>query len=121
MVLTAETEIRNQLMEKGYSPMANPDISVYFLVTRDNGSNVDMNNEKLGYKGFRCVHCDLNRMPEGYQDGTLVIHIIDNKTKRLVWRGVDTADLQNMSEEEKLTLLRKYVKQMFAGEPWSNV
>ncbi len=121
VVQAAHNEIRNQLMEKGLSPADKADISVYYLVTRDDDSNVNTGNQKLGYQGYHCVHCDLNRLPTGYEGGTLLIHAIDNKTKRLVWRGVGTADLQNVSPDEELALVKQYVQQMFARAPWGTM
>ncbi len=115
----AKNEIRNQLMSKGLKPSDNPDVSFYFIVYRDDLDPANTVGKDIGYLGYRCVHCDLNQMPVGYEGGTLIIQMIDNRTKRLAWRGIGTANLDNVSPEQELTLVRKYVDEMFSAAPWN--
>ncbi len=105
LVHAAETELRNQLVEHNLTPSEHADAVFYLLITRDDRANVEACNKAIGYHGYHCAHCDINRIPAGYQGGTLIIQMVDSRSQWAVWRGIGTANLNNISHAEELVLV----------------
>jgi hypothetical protein len=120
VIAKAETELTNQLIERGMLPSETPDMEFYYLLARDDKLNVVTGNNAR-YQSFHCVHCDVNKLPADYKGGTIIIQMVDPKRQRLVWRGVGTANLDNISTVDEAELARQYVQEMFMAEPWGSV
>lgn len=53
-----------------------------------------------------------------YEEGTLILDFVDPDSKKLIWRGVVKAEVQNINTPEKSeTLVNKAVKTIFSKYP----
>lgn len=100
--------ITNQLTTQGFTQTdTNPDcIVTYFTTSR---TRTKVNNIGVaggygygyGYSPYNAwsgySHIDIDQ----YEEGTLIIDIIDAKTKQMVWRGADSKRLQHRAPTEK--------------------
>lgn len=82
----------DRLTEKGFSiDNKNPDFYIALHAGRER--KIDISNRGYGYRGGINVY--------EYQEGTLVLDIVDSKNKGLIYRGVANAELRQSDTFEK--------------------
>ncbi len=110
-----KTAVNNQLAAKGYTQSAgNPD----FLLMYHTGAQdkVDVTNWGYGYGRpyWGASHVDVYQ----YTQGTLILDIIDAKTKQLIWRGYAEGTIDpNASTEKREKRLNEAVTKILAKFP----
>ena len=99
-----KTSVGEQLAAKGYSQNSdNPDVVVTYHVGVDDKVNVT--DWGYGYAGYGRYYGGWG--PGGgvdvyqYKEGTLLIDIIDAKSKQLIWRGAGTGTVDPDAPTEK--------------------
>lgn len=104
-----------QLAAKGYTKNENPDFLVAYHVGAQNKINVTDWGYGYGPYGRRFGgNVDVRQ----YKEGTLVLDIIDARTKELVWRGIGSATIDpNTSAEKRTQKLDKAISQILAKFP----
>jgi hypothetical protein len=78
--------IERNLATRGFeraAPSATPDVRVHFHAVIDRRINANQLDPQSGY----CSPNDCQPGVSEYQEGTLVVDMIDVRTNRLVWRG----------------------------------
>lgn len=68
---------------KRAEPAAQPDVRVHFHAVVDRRMDVNLLDYQSGY----CSRSDCQEAVREYEQGTLVVDVIDVRTNRLVWRG----------------------------------
>jgi len=89
------------LMQKGYAkalPGQNADFLVVYDVSLKN-KNTESFQEWARYRARGGTQGLGNAFMDGYKEGTLVLQMIDGKTRTLVWRGSASAVLDPGSRE----------------------
>jgi hypothetical protein len=78
-----QTDVERQLTRRGYDRIAadQADLSVHYHASINQQVNVNEVDRRAGY----CEEDDCQ--PYAYDAGTLVIDLVDVRTKRVVWRG----------------------------------
>lgn len=107
-----------QLTSNGMSKSESPDLLVS-IFTKER-ERVDVYNNNFGWGwgwnpwwggGFG------GRTVSQTTEGTLYIDLIDAKTRDLVWQGMGTANIQNLSAEKKEQRIRLIVSEILAKYP----
>lgn len=118
--------VERELQAKGITPASNEsaDILVNYLTKVDKKVDVDTFNTDFGYNPYyrpgwnwgTRVHTQTT--VREYEVGTLIVDIIDNHSKKLIWRGslADTIR-DNKSPEERTEIINQSVAQILANFP----
>jgi hypothetical protein len=111
-----KSAIREQLSKRGYkSTSENPDLILhYHIIVKDQTTVV---TEPFGYS-YSPYWSRMNTSLYSYKEGTLILDLMDNKTKNLIWRGwaiTDVRDSYTPKEVEELT--KKVVSKIFRKFP----
>jgi len=110
--------IERQMAAKGFERAAVggvPDLRVHFHAVIDRRLDVD----ELDYQRGYCPGSDCRSGVSEYEEGTLVIDLIDARTNRLVWRGWSQGSVEGVLDNED-RLVRKVeegVRLMFVRLP----
>ncbi|MDP3354088.1 MAG: DUF4136 domain-containing protein [Flavobacteriaceae bacterium] len=107
--------IEDELTAKGMKKSENPDVLVnIFTKSRE---KVDVyNNMHFGWypwyygPGFGMQY-------SRYTEGTLSIDIIDAQKKEMVWQGIGSGVLNNLSGTQKEARIKEFVKEILAKYP----
>jgi hypothetical protein len=79
--------VNSQLVAKGYeSKSINPDFLVVYHVGVKNKIDVQDWGYMYGPRGYRWGGRDIS--VQQYSEGTLILDVVDPRTKQLIWRGV---------------------------------
>lgn len=115
-----------ELGTKGYAPEtvgAQADFLVGYFATLDKKVDVSVMNDYYGYgpgPGWRYGYWGgpSSVYVDEYEEGTLILDIVDAKTKKLLWRGsaTDRVDLSS-SPERKQERIRDAVRRILATFP----
>jgi len=126
-------DINNALSKRGYvlaTADSKPDFLIAYRATLDKDVNIQSGDYSAGYNPYYAygegtqrpsgTPEDAGRMPavNSFEQGTLVIDVVDPTTKQLVWRvtGTDTVNLKN-SPERKRKNLRRAIDEMLDKFP----
>jgi hypothetical protein len=125
-------DVDDELAKRGFTldTSGKPDFLVAYRATLDQNVSVDKNDSSGGYNPFYSADTNAQARagsPEGagdvpgvnsFQQGTLVIDVVDPNTHQLVWRvtGTDAVNLKN-SPHKKEKNLRKAIDKMLAEFP----
>ena len=104
------------LMEKGLKLNPdNPDI----LVTSHSGNErkIDVTGQGYSYGGEYTGWQDAGIGLYAYKEGTLIIDLVDARTKNLVWRGVAQGSMLSGTKREREKMITKSLKEMFEKYP----
>jgi len=110
--------IKNELTAKGYTVSENADFGVALYFTLKTKTNVQSYGYGYGYGGYwgRPGYGGVDVTQ--YDEGTLVIDIIDMAKKELVWRGTGTGVLNpNATVEERTANINNAVAQILGQFP----
>lgn len=97
--------IRAEMLRKGYvENNTNPDLVVNALSVIKNKKYVTASTSVYGVGGtyrpyaywgrYGTVSGSTNFQTDSYKDGSLMIEVVDHKTKRLVWEGTGSAEFE---------------------------
>ncbi len=104
-----ERAIQKELADLGYRPEKDPDVVVAFYVKEKTVRDV----EHYGYYWPHWRYPGWVNVNE-YTEGTLVIDMIDRKTKKVIWHGAAVGSIyDDMSNPEKK--INKAVKKLIAA------
>lgn len=111
--------VESEMMKYGFKPCdENPDLMLHYHVV--------IKNEVLYERDWRCgapggeggVYNRCNRLqPVHYQEGTLIIDIIDTKSGVQVWRGAAVSILNNLKAGEVDARIKEAIKVIFKKFP----
>jgi hypothetical protein len=115
-----KTAVNEQLAAKGYTQSSdNPDVMVTYHVGVDDKINVtDWGYGYAGYGRYSGWGGGSSVDVYQYKEGTLLIDIIDAKTKQLIWRGAGTGTVDpDAPTEKREQRLSNAVAQIMANYP----
>ncbi len=114
--------IEIELLAKGFEKSDKPDILVSIFTKSREKVNVNLNNNNFGgFYGFGRnpymygINNGVN--VSQYAEGTLFIDFIDKEKKELVWQGIGTGALRNLSREKKEIRIKEFVKEIISKFP----
>lgn len=108
--------VERQLAAKGFARVTagvEPDLLLHYHASVSWRTEVDALDRSLGY----CVTSDCAPSVRTFEAGTLVLDVVDTRTKRLVWRGwaedrfEGALDTQERLERTVDTAVRELMKQ----------
>lgn len=102
------TALENQLKTRGYNHDTNsPDFIVTFFTKTEQKTKVhDLGQpsafyRRSSYRGFYGFYGGSSRYSiDQYKEGTLIVDIIDNETKQMVWRGAASRRLSHQAPQQ---------------------
>ncbi|WP_051215914.1 DUF4136 domain-containing protein [Ferrimonas futtsuensis] len=116
-----------QLSNAGLSqvPASDAQVLVNYLTQVEKKIDVDTFYTSFGYypyyhsrHGYWGTGVQADTRVREYKEGTLVVDIIDAKTKQLLWRGSGTDTLKkNLTPEKRTEQVQKVVSAIFEGYP----
>ena len=97
--------IDRQLTQKGYENIAqNPDFFVAYHASVDEKTqihSIPYYGGGVGVYGFGTVHTNVYQTR--YEEGTLIVDILDSEGKKLIWRGIGKGTVDRESDPETKT------------------
>ena len=119
-----ERSISGALTTQGYhrSSLDEADFLVSYFFTTQEKQEIINYNSFHGFHGFRhCHHCFgfgvSSARIRNYQEGTLIIDIIDPATKTIKWRGTSSTRLHRKTIEEKDQLFNEIITAILVNFP----
>lgn len=110
--------INSQMAARGLKRMEMPqvpDVLVSYHYGVADKLDIQSFHSHFGY--YPCVHCSDISVRQ-YREGTLVIDIVDPKTRRMVWRGVSERRIPSFdSPEERRLYINETVAAIFEQFP----
>ncbi|MGI9550756.1 MAG: DUF4136 domain-containing protein [Aurantibacter sp.] len=99
---TFENAIHNELRAKGLQETETPDLFVNFFVVDENKSEsiTETSYRNQQYGGM--VHLDT--YIKEYEQGTIVVDLVDASSKKLVWRGIGTGIITGKQQDMAKTI-----------------
>ncbi|MGH0032707.1 MAG: DUF4136 domain-containing protein [Myxococcota bacterium] len=97
--------IADELERRGYAPSDTPDMKIGYHVSTEQRLDVRTVDSYYGY-GWRYGVAGLpvtTTEVRQYEQGALIIDVVDAKTDTLVWRGVGEARLRSDPSPEQIT------------------
>lgn len=102
-----ESAVRNQMIAKGYAQSADTaaaDLLVNILTVTKEGKSVSANTDYYGYGGFYrpyywggggmgMASSNTTFNVNKYIDGSLIVDVVDRKTRRLLWEGTGNSEI----------------------------
>lgn len=111
----------NQNLSKRYQQENNPssaDIKVYYRVGEETKLNIKGPTYSTGFMGPGSVVTTSSARVSPYQEGTLIIDIVNNQSNQLIWQSTATAKINNsMTPEEKQAKLNETITKMLVNFP----
>jgi uncharacterized protein DUF4136 len=116
--------VKNEMTKKGFTQVENADLEIHMHAVVENkwsatahtdyyGSTYPYYRRGLGWgTTYGTTSVDVNE----YQEGTLIIDLVDTEAKKLVWQGVGTAILKNKPKDVD-ERINKAVTKILAGFP----
>ena len=114
-----KSNIQHELEQKGFKLVEeNPDIIVGFAAALNESLTASDFNKAYGNKmtiNFPQIHPD---QTQTYEQGTLIIDIIDNKQKILLWRGAIMAEIkEDVPKKEKERRTQAFIQSLLTQFP----
>jgi hypothetical protein len=100
--------IDRALRAKGFAPSEDPDFAVTYHLSTEQKTDVTTYNNAY-YGGYGYVIGFPQTTVRQYEEGTLIIDIIDRHAKKVVWRGSGTRRLREQSGQQDPAELEKRV------------
>jgi hypothetical protein len=113
------TAIDRALEAKGYARTENPDFLVRFDLSSERKLDIDTYNAGF-YRGYGYWMSLPQTEVREYEEGSLIIDVMDQKEKKVVWRGIgqrrlrgegapsDPAELQKRADEVAASVLKDF-------------
>jgi hypothetical protein len=115
------SDIKGELMAKGLTPTdTNPDLLVGYVAgarTKQELEAVGPYDPMMGPYMGPGYWGPTDVWSTTYQHGTLVIDLVDNSSKKMVWRSTVTADREKVSELADPKTIEKAVDKAFEHYP----
>jgi hypothetical protein len=109
--------VDKQLAAKGYVQglPGRSDLQIHFHASIDRRLNVNAADARHGF----CVDDNCRNGVAEYEAGTLIVDVIDRRTKRLVWRGWSQRSVDGVVEDRDrlVRMIEDGVARMFASFP----
>jgi Domain of unknown function (DUF4136) len=114
-----------EMSKKGFQPSDNPDLLVNIAVVLQDKKSVTANTNYYGYGGFyrpygwggglgATGYTTYN--VQNYKEGSLIIEVIDAKTKNLLWEGIGNKEIDGPVKDPDMVISAAVTKIM-AGFP----
>lgn len=116
--------VKAEMTKKGFQESANPDLIVNAIIILKDKKQVTANNNYYGYGGYYRSYGWGGGMGSGtttysvqeYKDGSLIIDVIDSKTKTLVWEGIGNKEVDKPLSDPD-TQVPAIISQIMASFP----
>ena len=111
--------VEAELLAKGFSKSANPDILVSIFTKSREQVNVSDNNIGIGWGWgynpwfYGRTNININQ----YTEGTLFIDFIDKKTNELIWQGIGSGAMKMSNIEKKEERINEFVYKIISTYP----
>jgi len=111
--------VEAELLAKGFSKSANPDILVSIFTKSREQVNVSDNNVGIGWGWgynpwfYGRTNININQ----YTEGTLFIDFIDKKTNELIWQGIGSGAMKMSNIEKKEERINEFVYKIISTYP----
>ena len=111
--------VEAELVAKGFSKSANPDILVSIFTKSREQVNVSDNNVGIGWGWgynpwfYGRTNININQ----YTEGTLFIDFIDKKTNELIWQGIGSGAMKMSNIEKKEERINEFVYKIISTYP----
>lgn len=111
--------VEAELLAKGYSKSANPDILVSIFTKSREQVNVSDNNIGIGWGWgynpwfYGRTNININQ----YTEGTLFIDFIDKNTNELIWQGIGSGAMKMSNIEKKEERINEFVYKIISTYP----
>lgn len=121
--------VRKALVVKGYTEVsANPDFLVNLNTVVKDQKSVSANTDFYGYGGFYrpygywgggpgMVSANTTFNVDEYQNGSLIVDIVDARTQKLFWQGVGNSDIDSSLTKDPDKSISNAVNQILASFP----
>ena len=111
--------VEAELVAKGFSKSANPDILVSIFAKSREQVNVSDNNIGIGWGWgynpwfYGRTNININQ----YTEGTLFIDFIDKNTNELIWQGIGSGAMKMSNIEKKEERINEFVYEIISTYP----
>ena len=111
--------VEAELLAKGISKSANPDILVSIFTKSREQVNVSDNNIGIGWGWgynpwfYGRTNININQ----YTEGTLFIDFIDKNTNELIWQGIGSGAMKMSNIEKKEERINEFVYEIISTYP----
>ena len=107
--------IESELMAKGMTKSATPDVLVsLFTKSRE---RINVNDNFYGGFWYPWYYGPNPVTVSQYTEGTLFIDLIDANKKELVWQGIGTGTLHTSNAERKEERIKEFVREIMSKYP----
>lgn len=107
--------VQEQMAAHGYQLTCDtPELIMHYHIIVDDQSVVT--TEPLGYR-YGPYWTSMNTNVYSYLEGTLILDLMDTKTKNLVWRGWAVTPIDNVNPEKVEPLIKAAVEKIFRNFP----
>lgn len=119
--------IRAEMIAKGFTESANPDLKVNAVSILKNKTSVSADTNFYGYGGMYRPYgywgggammggANTTFNTYDYVDGSLVIDIVSAKSQKLVWQGIGNAEIDSKPDNPE-EFINNSIKKILAGFP----
>lgn len=119
--------VNKALAVRGFKEVTdNPDFTIGYHVAIENKTSVNTMNDYYGYSGYgwgRSNYPGYNMHSTQtsvyhYEEGSLILDIVDTKRKQLIWRGSAQAEIsKSRTTKQRDELIKKAVDKLFSQLP----
>lgn len=103
--------VTKEMEKRGFREANGAELVVHYHIVVEDKSIVT--TEPLGYQ-YGPYWTRMRTNTYSYQEGTLIIDLMDPKTNNLVWRGWATAALDTITPEKSDEMIRRAVEKIFS-------
>lgn len=120
-----DNAVTAEMIRKGFQQSDNPDLLVNLAVVLQNKKSVTANTDYYGYGGFyRPYGWGVGMGATGYttysvqnyKEGSLIIEVVDAKTKNLLWEGIGNKEIDGPVKDPD-TVIPAAVTKIMASFP----
>jgi hypothetical protein len=116
--------IASEMSKRGIKPADEQQAGIivnFYIVTRDK-TRVTSYNTAYGYRGYgygiASPYYGGNQVDvHQYTEGTLLLDLVDPKSKKTVWRGQSSAIVKDRPAQEREAMAKAYVQALFQHMP----
>lgn len=124
-----EKAIRENLNARGYTEVAKEQADTlvsYHVTAKDRvkvrNYNTSVGYSRYGYGHYGSVGYGTQTQVQNYQEGILLIDMVDPTMKKVVWRGQGSKKIdKSLSTEESNVILNEYITALFNKIPGQSV